>query len=53
MQYLGMLIILVIAFYTFMYGLETWKAKNYIGFFALTALAIVVVALPVYVLFLR
>jgi hypothetical protein len=53
MQYLGMLVALIIAFYTLVFGLETWKEKNQIGFFALAALSITVVALPLYVLFFR
>ena len=53
MQYLGMLIAVIIAFYTFVFGLENWKEKNHLGFFALVALAIITVVLPLYVLFLR
>ena len=53
MQYLGMLVVLTIAFYTFLFGLEIWHQKNYGGFFAVAALAVVVVILPFYILFLR
>lgn len=53
MQYLGMLIALIIAFYTFLFGLETWREKNYIGFWGIAVLAAATVAMPFYTLFLR
>jgi hypothetical protein len=53
MQYLGMLIALIIAFYAFLFGLETWREKNYIGFWGIAVLAAATVAMPFYTLFLR
>jgi hypothetical protein len=53
MQYLGMLTALIIAFYTFLFGLEIQRQKNHFGFWAVVVLAFMAVALPFYVLFLR
>lgn len=44
---------LLVAFYTVIFGLENWRAKNRSGFFALVFLAVANVALPYYLLFLR
>lgn len=53
MQYLGMLIALIIAFYTFVFSLEMLRQKNQVGFWGAAVLALVAVILPFYVLFLR
>jgi high-affinity Fe2+/Pb2+ permease len=53
MQYFGMLIAFTIAFYTFLFGLEIRRHENVTGFWALAVLALVTVAMPFYVLFLR
>lgn len=53
MSYLALFIVLLIAFYTGLFGIETWKEKNYPGSIAIFSLALVVIALPVYMLFLR
>ena len=44
---------LLIAFYTVIFGLENRRAKNRVGFFALLGLAIVILVLPYYLLFIR
>lgn len=51
--YLAMLLVLIVAFYTVLFGLENWKEKNYRGFAGLIFLALVTIILPFYMLFLR
>lgn len=53
MGYLGMLLVLAIALYTFLFGLEIRQQKNQIGFLGVAILAITAVILPLYVLFFR
>jgi len=52
-QYLIMLGVLLVAGYTVLYGLEVLKEKNYLGFAAVIVLVGAIIALPVYLLFLR
>lgn len=51
-KYLAMLVVLVIAFYTVLFGLENLKEKNVVGFIAISFLALVIIAIPFYMLFL-
>jgi hypothetical protein len=51
--YLTMLLILIVAFYTVLFGIENWKEKNYRGFLGITLLALTIVLLPFYLIFLR
>jgi len=53
MKYLGILLVIAIAFYTFIFGLEIRQRKNQIGFLGVAVLAITVVILPLCVLFFR
>lgn len=52
-QYLIMLGVLLVAGYTVLYGVEVLKEKNYLGFAAVIVLVGAIIALPVYLLFLR
>ena len=53
MGIIALVIVLIIAFYTILFGLEEWKQKNYSGCCAIILLALAETALPVYVLFLK
>lgn len=53
MRYLGMLFVSIIAFYTFLYGLEIKKQQNIPGFLAVAALAVAVIVFPLILLFFR
>jgi hypothetical protein len=53
MSYLAFLVVVVISFYTVLFGLEELKAKNYHGFFAIIFLVLMIMTLPFYFLFLK
>jgi hypothetical protein len=53
LRYIALAIVLIIAMYTILFGIEEWKQKNYSGSFAIIFLACVVVALPFYILLLK
>ena len=53
MAYLAMALVLIIAFYTILFGVEQWQEKNYGGALAIMVLAAVVVGVPFVMLFLR
>jgi hypothetical protein len=53
MSYIAFLVVLVISFYTVLFGLEELQAKNYYGFFAIIFLVLINITLPFYFLFLK
>lgn len=52
MGYLAFAIALIIAFYTILFAIETYRDKNPLGFWAVLILALIITALPFYMLFL-
>jgi hypothetical protein len=53
MGYLAFSVALIIAFYTILFAIETYRGKNPLGFWAILILALTIIALPFYMLFLR
>jgi len=53
MSYLAFAIALIIAFYTILFAIETYRQKNRLGFWAILLLALTITALPFYMLFLQ
>jgi hypothetical protein len=53
MAYLAVLFTVLVALYTVFFGVEQWREKNYSGFFAIILLALVIVGLPFYILFMQ
>lgn len=51
LNYLAMLIVIGVAFYTTLFGIENLKNKNTLGFWGIMVLALVIVVLPFYMLF--
>jgi hypothetical protein len=51
MAIIAVVITLIVAFYTVLYGLEVFKEKNSGGAVAIMFLALIIVALPVYMLY--
>jgi hypothetical protein len=49
--YLAVVVTLIVAFYTVVFGVEILKTKNYGGFIAVVCLAATIVGLPLYLLF--
>lgn len=52
MGYLAFAIVLIIAFYTILFAIETYRDQNPLGFWAILILALTIIALPFYILFL-
>lgn len=52
MAYLAFAIALIIAFYTILFAIETYRDRNTLGFWAILTLALIIIALPFYILFL-
>lgn len=52
LRYSAFAVALIIAFYTILFAVENYRAKNRIGFWAVLFLALVSAALPFYMLFL-
>lgn len=52
LSYYAFAVALIIAFYTIMFAIENYRAKNQIGFWAILLLALISAALPFYMLFL-
>lgn len=52
MNYLAFGIVLIIAFYTVLFGIDNYREKNLLGFWAILLLALIITALPFYMLFL-
>ncbi|TCL65306.1 hypothetical protein EDC14_101754 [Hydrogenispora ethanolica] len=52
-SYVAMLGVLLVAFYTVLFGLEQWREKNYGGGLAVMVLALLCIGLPFYMLFLN
>ncbi|HOJ77091.1 MAG TPA: hypothetical protein PLZ08_04705 [Bacillota bacterium] len=52
-NYAAMLLVLLVATYTVLFGIEHLKTKNYLAFFALLFLALSIIVLPFYMLFIR
>lgn len=50
--YLAFGTVLIIAFYTILFAIDNYHAKNKIGFWAILLLALLSTALPFYMLFL-
>ena len=53
MKFVEFALVLMIAFYTVLYGFEVKKEPNLPGFFAILTLALLATAVPFYVLFLK
>lgn len=51
MSYLAFAIVLIIAFYTILFAIEIYREKNHLGFWAILILALTIIALPFYMLF--
>jgi hypothetical protein len=51
MSVIAVIVTLIVAFYTVIYGLEIFREKNPVGAMAVMALALAIVALPVYMLY--
>lgn len=51
MKLVVLIIPLVVAFYTTLYGMEIWREKNYSGSIAVMVLGTIVAGLPIYILF--
>lgn len=51
MASIAVIVTLIVAFYTVLYGLEIFQEKNIAGAIAVMALALAIVALPVYMLY--
>jgi hypothetical protein len=52
LSYFAFAVVLIIAFYTILFAIENYRAKNRIGFWAVLFLALISAALPFYMLFL-
>jgi len=53
LNYLALAVVSLISIYTALFSLEVLRKKNYSGFTALIILAVLVTALPFYILFLK
>lgn len=53
MPYLAFLLALIIGFYTVLFGIETWKDQNHLGFAGILILALSEIGLSFYLLFWR
>jgi hypothetical protein len=51
MAIIALIVTLIVAFYTVLYGLEILREKNIVGAVAVMVLALATVALPVYMLY--
>lgn len=52
-NYVAMLLVSIVAAYTVLFGIEHLKDKNYLAFFVLIFLALSIIVLPFYMLFIR
>ncbi len=53
LNYLAFATVLIIAFYTVLFAVENYRQKNFVGFWAVLLLALVITALPFYIIFLQ